>query len=268
MARDPLVPRAGVVSFPENINVEVDADVHRRRGGRRRRWRRWWRRRRRRRGMRGLERHGARAPQHHEAAGEADDAAQLRRARRLRHRERWSTSAPTNIARCASASSIASGWRRRIRTPRCPIPVKPIVFYIDPATPAKWVPFVKKGVESWQPAFEAAGFRNAIQAKDAPKNDPEWSAGRRALLGRPLGADARPKRSRTIHDPRSGEILSASVDVYPNVQTFGPTWYFVAGRPARQARAAAAAARRSASASCCASRSRTRSATRSACRTT
>jgi hypothetical protein len=54
-------------------------------------------------------------------------------------------------------------------------PVKPIVFYVDPATPAKWVPFVKKGVMAWAPAFEAAGFRNAIQALDAPK-DPEWSA--------------------------------------------------------------------------------------------
>ncbi|MEO5904442.1 MAG: DUF5117 domain-containing protein, partial [Gemmatimonadaceae bacterium] len=56
-------------------------------------------------------------------------------------------------------------------------PVKPIVYYIDPATPKKWIPYVKAGVEEWQPAFEAAGFRNAIVAKDAPSlsEDPDWS---------------------------------------------------------------------------------------------
>ena len=89
-------------------------------------------------------------------------------------------------------------------------PVKPIVFYIDPATPAKWVPYVKRGVESWQAAFEAAGFRNAIGARDAPKNDPEWSA-----------EDARYSIVRWVPtqnesavdsscDPRSGEILAAT----------------------------------------------------------
>jgi len=105
-------------------------------------------------------------------------------------------------------------------------PVKPIVFYVDPATPAKWVPFVKKGILSWLPAFEAAGFRNAIEARDAPANDPEWSA-----------EDARysivrwvptPNESQAfIKDSRSGEILSASIAAYPNVGTFGATWYFV-----------------------------------------
>ena len=59
-------------------------------------------------------------------------------------------------------------------------PVKPIVYYVDPATPTKWVPYIKKGIEAWQPAFEAAGFRNAIIAKDAPsmQEDPDWSAPR------------------------------------------------------------------------------------------
>ena len=54
--------------------------------------------------------------------------------------------------------------------------MKPIVYYVDPATPAKWVPYVKKGIEDWQPAFEAAGFRNAIVATEAPADDPDWSA--------------------------------------------------------------------------------------------
>ncbi len=105
-------------------------------------------------------------------------------------------------------------------------PVKPIVFYIDPATPAKWVPYVRRGVESWNAAFEAAGFRNAIVARDAPRNDPEWSAedARHSIVRWvPVNTEAQS----FIIDQRSGEILSASVDVYPNVQTFGPTWYFV-----------------------------------------
>ena len=55
-------------------------------------------------------------------------------------------------------------------------PVKPIVYYIDPATPKKWIPWFKKAIEDWQPAFEAAGFKNAIIAKEAPANDPDWSA--------------------------------------------------------------------------------------------
>ena len=54
-------------------------------------------------------------------------------------------------------------------------PIKPIVYWVDPATPKKWVPFVKQGIEDWKIAFEAAGFRNAIIAKEAPANDPDWS---------------------------------------------------------------------------------------------
>jgi hypothetical protein len=105
-------------------------------------------------------------------------------------------------------------------------PVKPIAFYVDPATPAKWVRYVKQGIESWQPAFEAAGFRNAIVARDAPANDPEWSTedARHSIV---RWVPTQGEAQAFIIDPRSGEILSASVDVYPNVQNFGPTWYFV-----------------------------------------
>ena len=106
------------VSFPENINVEVTqtftaatrrrrpaADAARRRGAR---------------GMRGIERHGADAPQHGEAAREADDAAALRRARRLLHAGRSPTTAPTSTARSPSGTSRATGSRRRTRTRRSP----------------------------------------------------------------------------------------------------------------------------------------------------
>ena len=121
-------------------------------------------------------------------------------------------------------------------------PVKPIVFYIDPATPAKWVPFVKRGVESWQAAFEAAGFRNAIVARDAPK-DAEWSAeDARYSIVRwvPVNAESQS----TIVDQRSGEILSASVDVVSERADVRPDLVLRPGRRGGQARAAAAAARR------------------------
>ena len=54
-------------------------------------------------------------------------------------------------------------------------PVKPIVYYVDPATPEQWKPFVRQAVLDWQPAFEAAGFKNAIIPMDPPANDPDWS---------------------------------------------------------------------------------------------
>jgi hypothetical protein len=105
-------------------------------------------------------------------------------------------------------------------------PVTPIVFYIDPATPAAFVPYVKRGVEEWAPALEAAGFKGGIVAMPAPSNDPEWT-----------GEDARYSMVRWtpnaedgatfVEDPRSGQILSASIEVYPNAQNFGPHTYFV-----------------------------------------
>ena len=69
-------------------------------------------------------------------------------------------------------------WRLEKKDPNAEIsePVKPIVYYVDPATPTKWIPYIKKGIEDWQPAFEAAGFKNAIIAKEAPSKseDPDW----------------------------------------------------------------------------------------------
>jgi hypothetical protein len=105
-------------------------------------------------------------------------------------------------------------------------PVKPITFWIDPGTPAKWVPFVKRGIESWQPAFEAAGFRGGIVAREVTPSDTEWRAeDARHSVVRWLPSSE--ETSWTLQDPRSGEILSATVLVYPNVQQFSQSWYFV-----------------------------------------
>lgn len=107
-------------------------------------------------------------------------------------------------------------------------PVNPIVYYVDPATPSQWVPYVKKGIEDWLPAFEQAGFRNAIVAKEAPKDDPDWSPeDARYSVIRWLPSTTENASGPNVHDPRSGEILEADVQLYHNVQNLQKNWYFV-----------------------------------------
>jgi hypothetical protein len=111
-------------------------------------------------------------------------------------------------------------------------PVKPIVYYIDPATPTKWVPFIKKGVEDWQPAFEAAGFRRAIIAREAPKDDPDWSPeDARFSVIRWLPSTIENASGPHIHDPRTGEILESDIQFYHNVMNLARAWYFVQAGP-------------------------------------
>ncbi len=105
-------------------------------------------------------------------------------------------------------------------------PVKQIVYYIDPATPKKWVPWMKKAIEDWQPAFEAAGFSNAIVAREAP-DDPDWSPeDARYSVVRWLPSTVENASGPHVSDPRSGEILSAHIQFYQNVQRLQLTWYF------------------------------------------
>ncbi|MEO6213493.1 MAG: zinc-dependent metalloprotease [Vicinamibacterales bacterium] len=123
-------------------------------------------------------------------------------------------------------------WRLEKRDPAAAMsePVKPITYYIDPATPKKWVPFLKKGVESWQAAFETAGFKNAIVAKDAPtaEQDPDWSAeDARYSVIRWLPSTTENASGPHVHDPRSGEILETDIQFYHNVMNLARNWYFV-----------------------------------------
>jgi hypothetical protein len=108
-------------------------------------------------------------------------------------------------------------------------PVTPIVYYIDPATPAELVPWIKKGVEDWAPAFQAAGFTHAIVAKDAPSeaDDPDWDPEDvRYSVIRWLPSTTENASGPNVHDPRSGEILDGDVQLYHNVQHLATMWYF------------------------------------------
>ncbi|MGJ3236815.1 zinc-dependent metalloprotease [Marivirga sp.] len=109
-------------------------------------------------------------------------------------------------------------------------PVKPIEYYIDPATPLEWREYIKKGIEDWQPAFEAAGFKNAIVAKDAPskEEDPDWSPEDvRYSVIRYIATDIQNAQGPHVHDPRTGEILESDILWYHNVMNLLRNWYFI-----------------------------------------
>lgn len=109
-------------------------------------------------------------------------------------------------------------------------PKKPIVYYIDRATPEKWRKYIKQGVEDWQVAFEAAGFKNAIIAKDAPtpEEDPEWSPEDvRYSVVRYLASPIPNANGPHVSDPRSGEILESDINWYHNVMSLLRGWFFV-----------------------------------------
>jgi len=113
-------------------------------------------------------------------------------------------------------------------------PVKPIVFYIDPATPKQWVTYLKQGVEAWQAAFEQAGFKNAILAREAPHNGVAigWSledAQHSAIVYKAsTHANA---AGPVVTDPRTGEILESHINWYHNLVSLLRDWYFIQCSP-------------------------------------
>src|ERR1041385_614069 len=123
-------------------------------------------------------------------------------------------------------------WRleKKHPTAEAPEPVKPIVYYVDPATPTKWVPWIKKGIEDWQPAFEAAGFKNAIIAKEAPSKEeaPFWDPeDARYSVIRYLPSTIENASGPHVSDPRTGEILDSDIQYYHNVMNLQRDWYFL-----------------------------------------
>jgi hypothetical protein len=109
-------------------------------------------------------------------------------------------------------------------------PVKPIVFYVDPATPEKWVPWIIKGVEMWEPVFRAAGFSNAITARPAPteQQDPEFDLDdARYSAIRWLPSTIENAYGPHVNDPRTGEILQSNIGWFQNITSLLQAWYWV-----------------------------------------
>ncbi|QXP65289.1 zinc-dependent metalloprotease [Polaribacter sp. HaHaR_3_91] len=109
-------------------------------------------------------------------------------------------------------------------------PKKQIVYYVDSATPEEWVPYIIQGVNDWQVAFEAAGFKNAIVGKRAPtkEEDPEYSPEDvRYSVIRYLASPIPNANGPHVSDPRSGEILESDINWYHNVMTLLHNWFFV-----------------------------------------
>ncbi len=109
-------------------------------------------------------------------------------------------------------------------------PKKQIVYYIDRATPKRWAPYIKQGIEDWQVAFEEAGFKNAIIALDPPtqEEDPDWSPEDvRYSVVRYLASPIPNANGPHVSDPRSGEILESDINWYHNIMTILHNWFFI-----------------------------------------
>lgn len=136
----------------------------------------------------------------------------------------------------AASRTYITRWRLEPKDPEAYArgelvePVKPIIYYIDPATPEKWKPYIKQGVNDWQVAFEAAGFKNAIMAKDPPtkEEDPNWSPEDvRYSVIRYISTEIQNAQGPHVHDPRTGEILESDIMWYHNVMNLLRNWFFI-----------------------------------------
>jgi hypothetical protein len=107
-------------------------------------------------------------------------------------------------------------------------PQKPIVIYIDPATPKQWQPYLIMGINDWQKAFEQAGFKNAIMGKAWPENDTtmHMDDARYSFINY-FPSETQNAYGPNVHDPRSGEIIQTHIGWYANVTSLLYNWYLV-----------------------------------------
>lgn len=151
------------------------------------------------------------------ARGQVDYGADAQKSKTVRYLDRWRLEVKEADIEKFKAGELVE-------------PKKQIVYYIDRATPEKWRPYIKQGIEDWQLAFEAAGFKNAIVAKDppSPEEDPEWSPEDvRYSVVRYLASPIPNANGPHVSDPRSGEILEADINWYHNVMSLLRNWFFV-----------------------------------------
>ncbi len=107
-------------------------------------------------------------------------------------------------------------------------PKKPIIYYIDPATPKKWRGALIAGINDWQAAFEQAGFKNAIMGKEWPENDSTMSMeDARYSVVRYFASDVENAYGPNVHDPRTGQILESHIGWYHNVMKLLHDWYMI-----------------------------------------
>jgi hypothetical protein len=107
-------------------------------------------------------------------------------------------------------------------------PKKPIIYYVDPATPVKWRKYIKDGIDDWNPAFEAAGWKNAIKGEYWPENDTTMSLeDARFSVVRYFAADIQNAYGPNVHDPRSGEIIESHIGWYHNIMSLLRNWYMI-----------------------------------------
>ncbi|MEL7118920.1 MAG: zinc-dependent metalloprotease [Bacteroidota bacterium] len=139
-------------------------------------------------------------------------------------------------AQKANRETFITRWRLEPKDPEAYFrgelvePIKPIVYYLDRGTPEKWRKYLKQGVEDWQVAFEAAGFKNAIIAKDPPtvEEDPEWSPEDvRYSVIRYVATEIQNAQGPHVHDPRTGEIIESDIIWYHNVMNLLRNWFFI-----------------------------------------
>ncbi len=147
------------------------------------------------------------------AIGQTDYGLDVQRAEVRRYATRWRL-IPSNIA----------AYERGELVP----PVTPITFYLDPATPTQWRPYLCQGVTDWNEAFAAAGFSDAIRCLDAPTDDPDWSPeDARYSVIRYFPSATQNAYGPHVSDPRSGEILESDIGWYHNVMNLLRNWYVV-----------------------------------------
>ncbi|MEZ4810760.1 MAG: zinc-dependent metalloprotease [Allomuricauda sp.] len=151
------------------------------------------------------------------ARGQVDYGLEAQESKTVRYLDRWRL-------------EVKDGDIEKYKAGELVEPKKPIVYYVDRATPKKWIPYIKQGIEDWQVAFEEAGFKNAILAKDPPteEEDPEWSPEDvRYSVVRYLASPIPNANGPHVSDPRSGEILESDINWYHNVMWLLRNWYFV-----------------------------------------